>query len=164
MYDPRVGRWLSEDPLGFAPGDPNLYRYVGNSPTTLRDPSGLQQELPLEEEQRIRRELIKERDRLQKEYDRVGDEQLRLTKELEKVVEDLQDAIGELIRNVGAPLKVPPILGKIADYGQKIADLDARRKKTAIDLGRLDGSIIGIERRIRAKEDIIRRRGGKLEP
>jgi RHS repeat-associated protein len=39
-YDPETGRWLSEDPIGFA-GDPsNLYRYVGNSPTNGTDPSG----------------------------------------------------------------------------------------------------------------------------
>jgi RHS repeat-associated protein len=40
-YDPGVGRWLSEDPIGFAAGDPNLYRYVGNSPGDSVDPSGL---------------------------------------------------------------------------------------------------------------------------
>ena len=40
-YDSVSGRWLSEDPLGFAAGDANLYRYVGNSPTNFRDPSGL---------------------------------------------------------------------------------------------------------------------------
>jgi RHS repeat-associated protein len=40
-YDPSVGRWLSEDPLGFAAGDANLYRYVGNSPANVTDPSGL---------------------------------------------------------------------------------------------------------------------------
>ncbi|MBC7351273.1 MAG: hypothetical protein H5U08_02860 [Thermogutta sp.] len=28
-YDASVGRWLSEDPIGFAGGDGNLYRYVG---------------------------------------------------------------------------------------------------------------------------------------
>ena len=39
-YDPATGRWLSEDPIGFAPGDANLYRYVGNSPATQTDPSG----------------------------------------------------------------------------------------------------------------------------
>jgi RHS repeat-associated protein len=40
-YDPNVGRWISEDPVGFAAGDANLYRYVGNSPTNFIDPSGL---------------------------------------------------------------------------------------------------------------------------
>lgn len=41
MYDPSIGRWLSEDPLGFEAGDSNLYRYVGNGPTNATDPSGL---------------------------------------------------------------------------------------------------------------------------
>lgn len=40
-YDPAVGRWISEDPIGFAGGDANLSRYVGNQSTTANDPSGL---------------------------------------------------------------------------------------------------------------------------
>lgn len=36
-----TGRWLTEDPVGFAAGDTNLYRYVGNSPTNVSDPTGL---------------------------------------------------------------------------------------------------------------------------
>jgi RHS repeat-associated protein len=40
-YDARVGRFLSEDPLGFAAGDVNLSRYVANSATFMVDPSGL---------------------------------------------------------------------------------------------------------------------------
>jgi RHS repeat-associated protein len=40
-YDPRVGRWLSNDPIGFAAGDVNLQRYVNNGPTNAVDPSGL---------------------------------------------------------------------------------------------------------------------------
>jgi RHS repeat-associated protein len=28
--DPSTGRWTTQDPLGFAAGDANLYRYVGN--------------------------------------------------------------------------------------------------------------------------------------
>jgi RHS repeat-associated protein len=39
-YDPAAGRWLSEDPIGFAGGDGNLYRYVGNQVNTYLDPSG----------------------------------------------------------------------------------------------------------------------------
>jgi RHS repeat-associated protein len=39
-YDPGVGRWLSEDPIGFAGGDPNLYRYSGNGPGMFVDPDG----------------------------------------------------------------------------------------------------------------------------
>jgi RHS repeat-associated protein len=40
-YDPPVGRWLSEDPLGFLPGDTNPYQYVENVPTLNTDSSGL---------------------------------------------------------------------------------------------------------------------------
>ena len=40
-YDPLIGRFIRQDPLGEAAGDPNFYRYVGNDPTNLTDPSGL---------------------------------------------------------------------------------------------------------------------------
>jgi predicted nucleic acid-binding protein len=46
MYDPSVGRWLEQDPAGFLAGDPNLYRYAGNSPTNHTDPSGLDWDWP----------------------------------------------------------------------------------------------------------------------
>jgi RHS repeat-associated protein len=38
-YDPGVGRFLGEDPLGFDDG-PNRFLYVGNNPVRRRDPSG----------------------------------------------------------------------------------------------------------------------------
>jgi hypothetical protein len=41
MYDAKIGRWLTEDPIGFDAGDPNLYRYVGNNPANAVDPTGL---------------------------------------------------------------------------------------------------------------------------
>lgn len=40
-YDPVTGRFLSEDPMGFAGGGPNLYAYAGNAPTEYVDPLGL---------------------------------------------------------------------------------------------------------------------------
>jgi RHS repeat-associated protein len=43
-YDASVGRFISEDPLGFGAGDGNLTRYVGNSPVNFNDPNGLQEE------------------------------------------------------------------------------------------------------------------------
>jgi RHS repeat-associated protein len=39
-YDAVVGRWLSQDPIGFGGGDANLYRYVQNDPTNAADPAG----------------------------------------------------------------------------------------------------------------------------
>lgn len=39
-YDPQVGRFVSEDPIGFG-GDINWYSYVANNPTRWIDPTGL---------------------------------------------------------------------------------------------------------------------------
>jgi RHS repeat-associated protein len=39
-YDPQVGRFISEDPIGFG-GGANWYAYVANSPLNFSDPSGL---------------------------------------------------------------------------------------------------------------------------
>ena len=38
---PTFGRFISEDPIGFAGGDVNLYAYVGSSPVNYTDPLGL---------------------------------------------------------------------------------------------------------------------------
>jgi len=46
-YDPVVGRWMSEDPIGFAGGDVNLYRYVRNMPISFSDCSGYQSQYPI---------------------------------------------------------------------------------------------------------------------
>ncbi|MFN3166953.1 MAG: RHS repeat-associated core domain-containing protein, partial [Phycisphaeraceae bacterium] len=40
FYDPELGRFLTQDPLGLASGDINLYRYVNNNPVDNIDPSG----------------------------------------------------------------------------------------------------------------------------
>jgi len=40
-YDPTLQRFISEDPIGFASGDFNWYRYVGDSPVNFVDPKGL---------------------------------------------------------------------------------------------------------------------------
>lgn len=39
-YDPKVGRFISEDPIGVA-GGINQFGYVGNNPLNAKDPSGL---------------------------------------------------------------------------------------------------------------------------
>ena len=40
FYDPNAGRFVQLDPLSVGAGDPNLFRYVSNSPPNLNDPSG----------------------------------------------------------------------------------------------------------------------------
>jgi len=39
-YHPVLSRFVSEDPIGFGGGDPNLYAYTAGSPTNFTDPSG----------------------------------------------------------------------------------------------------------------------------
>ena len=39
-YDPKLGRFVSEDPVRQAGGDPNLYPYVQGNPVNRLDPSG----------------------------------------------------------------------------------------------------------------------------
>jgi RHS repeat-associated protein len=40
-YDPTTGRWTAADPIHFAGGDANLYRYAGADPVNLTDRTGL---------------------------------------------------------------------------------------------------------------------------
>jgi RHS repeat-associated protein len=40
-YDPRTGRWTTQDPIGFRGGQSNLYAYVLNDPVNSVDSSGL---------------------------------------------------------------------------------------------------------------------------
>ena len=41
FYDQGLGRFISEDPIGFGGGDINIYGYVKNGPVDSRDPFGL---------------------------------------------------------------------------------------------------------------------------
>jgi RHS repeat-associated protein len=45
-YDPKIGRFISEDPIGLNAGDPNFYAYVANNPSAAIDPFGLAPEPP----------------------------------------------------------------------------------------------------------------------
>ena len=40
-YDPVLGKFLNDDPMGFAAGDPNVSRYVGNGAISRQDSTGL---------------------------------------------------------------------------------------------------------------------------
>ncbi|WP_299248413.1 polymorphic toxin-type HINT domain-containing protein [uncultured Aquimarina sp.] len=44
MYDPRIGRWFAEDPMGYALPSSSPYSFANNNPIVLIDPDG---ELPI---------------------------------------------------------------------------------------------------------------------
>jgi RHS repeat-associated protein len=46
-YDAAVGRFISEDPIGFIAGDGNINRYVGNGANYFVDPDGKQIAIPI---------------------------------------------------------------------------------------------------------------------
>jgi RHS repeat-associated protein len=41
VYQPELGCWVQRDPIGYRRKDFSLYRYVGNSPLTQTDPTGM---------------------------------------------------------------------------------------------------------------------------
>ncbi len=45
-YDQTIGRFTSQDPLGFGSGDVDLYAYTGNGPPNATDPTGLMPQDP----------------------------------------------------------------------------------------------------------------------
>ena len=60
-YDPKAGRFISEDPLEFAGGEADFYAYVGNDPLFYVDPLGLRpltacEKLKLDQAGRTRRD------------------------------------------------------------------------------------------------------------
>ena len=71
-YDARTGRWTAKDPIGFAGGDANLYRYARNDALNLIDPSGTAMHQPslldrlLENLARIEGQIIRDTQQLRR--------------------------------------------------------------------------------------------------
>jgi RHS repeat-associated protein len=119
-YDPVIGRWLSEDPIGFAGADENLARYVGNSPLSLSDPSGESAVGKLARETAIRRMKAALRHQLAK----------RLAQIHHVIPQHLyrDPTLGPWLRNLGIGknhtknlIPLPTVKGKAAGLGAKRA-------------------------------------------
>ena len=46
-YSPATGRFISEDPIGWASGQTNAYAYVGGNPVQFADPFGESKLMPI---------------------------------------------------------------------------------------------------------------------
>jgi RHS repeat-associated protein len=69
-YHPQLPRFISEDPIGFAGGDVNLYAYVFNAPMTFLDSLGLRIDLSMSSPELNRAlELVKRTKRGRELYD-----------------------------------------------------------------------------------------------
>ncbi len=58
-YSATLGRFIEMDPIGFAAGDNNWYRFVANGPTNEIDPSGLAPDKPKSDASPQAQELMK---------------------------------------------------------------------------------------------------------
>jgi len=56
-YDPEIGRFISEDPIGIA-GGINVYRFVGNDPVSGWDPFGLDPDGPCDDDDESTGEVV----------------------------------------------------------------------------------------------------------
>ncbi len=80
-YDPKLGKWLSEDPIGFWGGDVNLLRYVQNNCQTRSDSLGLF----TDELDEIKRKI----DANKREIDRIRKHKYNLEKSIARRKSDL---------------------------------------------------------------------------
>lgn len=117
-YDPVVGRFVSEDPLGFDGQDANLVRYVHNRLTTSVDPSGLVDWLyGIDPREKAKRDEIERRRRntvngtLTKEY---------IENELRSI--KISNEIGQGILDY-TPYIPPYVSNRIAGVGQTAGGL-----------------------------------------
>jgi RHS repeat-associated protein len=85
-YDPRVGRFVSRDPLGMIDG-PNMYLYVHNNPVNYTDPTGM-----------ITEEEIMEIEDKIKRGEKLTEEELE---KIAKVLKLSEKAVDELYKKVG---------------------------------------------------------------
>ena len=79
-YNPELGKWLSEDPIGFNGGDTNVYKYVKNDPLNHVDVDG------------FRDSLLNHVDEI---YKHIGHDCGCTKVELRKLLSKLQDAIDD---------------------------------------------------------------------
>ena len=67
-YDPVIGRWTAKDPILFAGGDSNLYRYVFNNPVSKFDRKGKSPQNESKNSDYLNKERMKQENQPYSEY------------------------------------------------------------------------------------------------
>jgi RHS repeat-associated protein len=111
-YTPLLGRWLTQDPLGYEAGYTNMYHYVFNHPTVNVDPSGLQARGPVIVDPRMIREGLRfDRSCLARtcpfKPNQDGRIQLRLEDPINRPAGRPQQAAVQLARILARVLRIP---------------------------------------------------------
>ena len=123
-----IGRFVSEDPIRLSAGDSNIYRYVGNKPTTHVDPSGLN---ACRSEPRPKTQ--KRADRKQKDQEKDGNLARRKDRDLDPTTaKKLLDYLEILNKVNRSPTKV--LLDPIIEAVKKIIDDAQQRNRDLLDL------------------------------
>jgi RHS repeat-associated protein len=121
-----LARWMSRDPLEFAAGDSNLYRFEGNGPTNGRDPSGLREPPDFTQVQRALNRAQAERDAaIRAKYERVA-----------RMIDDMKNLSAEekaLVKQAIQQLLTAALFkwsGRVGPFGQCTEWADEYDKRT----------------------------------
>ncbi len=142
--DPSLGQWLNEDPVGFAAGDENIRRYVGNMTIDLVDPTGLQEQGG-DGNPDIRSMIYQAMTRAFQQWmsdnEQIASEHMRVRAEMEadgriNEAKDFQQYYFSQWRQWGDPTIQAEYINKLAILGQSrdnLADMNARAEQLARD-------------------------------
>jgi RHS repeat-associated protein len=137
-YAPARHVFLSEDPLGLASGDTNLYRYVMGNPVLLRDPMGLQKSWrlgsppppfrnPYEDfDERQRADFDRFVERVQEAIRKTGEQAKEGAAELLKWASQMVELLEKRVPGAPLPMVLEDVLkGLMKDIGSWPRDADA---------------------------------------
>jgi len=172
---PTLGRWMEQDPAGYAAGDNNLYGDEGEAPTDTVDPYGTEgvnrvlQQLQREDELLA----LSQAERAQKQYERNLIRAQRLHLQQDEVGSYVVNALGSLLM----PSTFPRLQGSTPDETARImtrlqnqgiydpllnpfAGPEARERALAQKLPGIVGDVAFLSLNVFAAEGTITRLGG----
>ena len=123
VYSPTLGRWLQPDPIRFAAGDVNLYRYCGNSSVSSADPLGLCSELTDELTTKAAKHPVK----VPRGF-AIRNKVFRFDRQMfeaaiERMEREIKNHIEESLNDPGRPLVIPRHWWPHAGYDSEFASM-----------------------------------------